>query len=319
MSSESNNNVELSGALSSLNIESNESNNTMSIICATCGKEGDGDSMNSCNKCDLVKYCNAACKKKHRKTHKKKCEKRAVELYDEKLFREHPLREECSICMLPLSLDASESTFHPCCGKDICNGCIIAMVESGAKDICAFCRTPCTKSGEETIKRLEKLMDKDHAEAVLVLGGIAQHGRRGVPQNWAKANELYLKAGELGSADAYYNLGNTYRLGRGVEVDMKKAKHYYELAAINGHVIARYNLGRMEYYAGNVERAYKHFILVARAGYKKGLDAAKIGYEDGYVSKDEYANCLRAYQKRHDEMKSDTRDKARAINELIGG
>ena len=29
---------------------------------------------------------------------------------------------------------------------------------------------------------------------------------------------------------------------------------------------------------------------------------------DGMITKDEYASTLRAYQKRHDEMKSDTRD-----------
>ena len=31
----------------------------------------------------------------------------------------------------------------------------------------------------------------------------------------------------------------------------------------------------------------------------------------GYVTKDEYANTLRAYQSQQDEMKSDDRDKAR--------
>jgi hypothetical protein len=40
-------------------------------ICANCGKEGD-DVNNICNKCKQVKYCNAACKKKHRHKHKKK-------------------------------------------------------------------------------------------------------------------------------------------------------------------------------------------------------------------------------------------------------
>ena len=33
---------------------------------------------------------------------------------------------------------------------------------------------------------------------------------------------------------------------------------------------------------------------------------------DGYVTKDEYGNTLRAYQHQHGEMKSDDRDKARA-------
>ena len=38
-------------------------------------KEGD-DINNICNKCKQVKYCNAACKKKHRQKHKKECERR---------------------------------------------------------------------------------------------------------------------------------------------------------------------------------------------------------------------------------------------------
>ena len=50
--------------------------------CANCGKEGNSD-MNICNKCKEVKYCNAACKKKHRKKHKKSCERRVAELHDE--------------------------------------------------------------------------------------------------------------------------------------------------------------------------------------------------------------------------------------------
>jgi len=39
--------------------------------CANCGKEGNSDDMNICNKCKSVKYCNAPCKKKHRTKHKK--------------------------------------------------------------------------------------------------------------------------------------------------------------------------------------------------------------------------------------------------------
>ena len=34
---------------------------------------------------------------------------------------------------------------------------------------------------------------------------------------------------------------------------------------------------------------------------------------DGHVTKDQYANTLREYQKSQDEMKSEARDKARAI------
>ena len=68
--------------------------------CANCGKEGNSDEMNTCNKCKEVKYCNAACKKKHRTKHKKACERKVAELHEEQLFREPPPREECTICML---------------------------------------------------------------------------------------------------------------------------------------------------------------------------------------------------------------------------
>ena len=38
-------------------------------------------------------------------------------------------------------------------------------------------------------------------------------------------------------------------------------------------------------------------------------DAMKDGFMKGYVTKDDYANTLHAYQQRHNEMKSDNRDK----------
>ena len=141
-----------------------------------------------------------------------------------------------------------------------------------------------------------------------------------MPQDRAKANELYLKAGKLGCASAYFNLGNAYDNGYGVEFDMKKAKHYWELAAMNGSVQARHNLGVDEYEAGNLQRAYKHLIIAASAGYKESLDAVKGGYMGGIVTKEEYANTLREYQKSQDETKSDARDKALAAhNERMDG
>ena len=128
---ESNNNEEKEAITTSTDTE-NKNTTTILLFCANCGKEG-GDNMNSCNKCDLVVYCNAACKKKHRSRHKKKCEKRAAELYDEKLFKDSPPPEECPICMMPPPLYGNHTgmTFHSCCGKRICDGCIYAMRETG--------------------------------------------------------------------------------------------------------------------------------------------------------------------------------------------
>ena len=106
----------------------------------------------------------------------------------------------------------------------------------------------------------------------------------------------------------------------GVEIDKKKAKHYYVLAAMNGSVKARNNLGAYEYEAGNYQRAMKHFIISARAGDKLSLDADTKGYMHGHITKEEYANTLREYQKSQDEMTSEARDKAlTARNQRMGG
>ena len=58
------------------------------------------------------------------------------------------------------------------------------------------------------------------------------------------------------------------------------------------------------------KRAFRHFKLAARAGYESSINTVKRGFKDEFVTKDEYANTLHAYQKMQDEMKSDARDKA---------
>jgi len=277
-------------------------------MCANCGKEGNINNMNICNKCKSVKYCNAACKKKHRKKHKKACERRVAELYDEKLFKEVEPKE-CPICMLPLP-NASLTTTLSCCGKRICSGCLYAMKMSEGKDLCPYCRTPyaTSTSEDEEIKRAKNLMDKGNAEGCLLLASYYDRGRRGLQQDLQKANELLLKAGELGSVEAYYNLGNHYDNGRGVERDKKKAQHYWELAAIGGDVHARHNLGLIEGKADNFHRAMKHFMIAARAGHEKSLKNVEIGFIEGFVTIDDCVNTALAYTKFHEEIKSDERD-----------
>ena len=93
-----------------------------------------------------------------------------------------------------------------------------------------------------------------------------------------------------------------------MEVDMKKAQYYYELATIGGDMMARYKLGVFENHAGNTHRAMKHFTLAAKAGDKLSLNCVKVYFMDGSITKDDYANTLRAHQNSRDEMKSEQRD-----------
>jgi hypothetical protein len=280
--------------------------------------------MNTCNRCKMAVYCNAVCKKKHKSKHKKKCDGRVAELHDEKLFRVPPPREDCPICFLPLPLQPDESSFKSCCGKIICDGCGYAMIIEDAKrgkkkeelGICAFCRTLIPSSDEERLNLLTNLIEKGNAMAYYQFGGDFAHGTNGMQQDWVKANELWLKAGDLGCVEGYYQLGVLYHNGMGVEIDKMKAKRYYELAAMKGNVYARHQLGCVEGQAGNYQRASKHMIIAARAGFTQSLDQVKKVFRNGDVTKDEYASTLRAYHERQSEMKSEARDIAAAIHSM---
>jgi len=107
------------------NMSTTDDKEVVVSVCANCGKEG-YDVTNTCNKCNSAKYCNAACKKKHRKKHKKECERRVAELHDQLLFKQPP-EEDCPICFITLPSLGSGQTYMACCGKVLwlypCCGC----------------------------------------------------------------------------------------------------------------------------------------------------------------------------------------------------
>ena len=292
-------------------------------ICANCGKEG-SDVKNICNKCKKVKYCNAACKKKHRHKHKKQCEEhirlvadRAAKLHDEALFKQPPPEEDCPICFIRLPYVTSGYRYFSCCGKSICCGCIDAPIYDDQGNIiadrkCAFCRAPPPTSMEEAVERQIKRMEANDANAMVNTGNNYGNGTNGYPQDYTKALELYHRAVELGFTNVYCNIGYLYKTGKGVEIDKERARHYYELAAMGGNILARHNLGLDEKKAGNIERALKHFMIAAEGGRKQAIDQVKRLYTKGYATKDDYAKALQFYQTYLGEIKSQQRDKAAA-------
>ena len=155
-------------------------------ICANCGKEGD-DVNNICN---MVKYCNAVCKKVHKKKHKKDCEeyirlatekhneelKIAAELHDIELFKQPPPEEDCPICFIRLPTLSTGSRYMSCCGKTKCNGCCYAPVyDNQGNEVdnkkCPYCRTPWIDSKKENVQRLEKRMETNDPIAMYNVGG----------------------------------------------------------------------------------------------------------------------------------------------------
>ena len=61
--------------------------------------------------------------------------------------------------------------------------------------------------------------------------------------DWNGAVAEWVRPAARGDADALFNMGQAYRLGRGVPLDPKAAIDYYRRAAEKGHVAATANLG----------------------------------------------------------------------------
>jgi TPR repeat protein len=160
-------------------------------------------------------------------------------------------------------------------------------------------------SEEEDDKRLVIGVKANDPAALSVMGA-----SRYDEGDYESAFEYWTKAAELGDSESYYKLGFLYRMGRGVEEDEEKAAYHWEKAAIGGHPLARYALGAMEARNGNMERAVKHHIIAANLGYEKSLEALRMHYSIGNITKEDLDATLRSHQAAVDETKSKQRDSA---------
>ncbi|KAL7529420.1 hypothetical protein ACHAXR_005123 [Thalassiosira sp. AJA248-18] len=279
--------------------------------CAACGKGG--DCLKACAACKLVKYCSATCQEAHLPNHETECKKRAAEIFHEALFKQPPPNEDCPICFLRLPLNSWEMCYQSCCGKLMCAGCICAdiLTRGNREWFCPFCRTPRAASDEEGIERIKKRIEAGDAIAMNTLG-LRYSSGDGVPQDSNKALELWQRAAQLGCAESHYNIAEAYFNGEDVEKDFI---HHWELAAMGGHVGARYNLGILEENEGDMNRALKHFMILAELGHNESLQKIQNGFSDGHVTEDEFfEKTLRAHKESTDEMQSDQRDAARQYN-----
>ncbi len=284
--------------------------------CACCGKaEVDDVKLKMCTACKLVKYCSVECQKNHRPQHKKTCKKRVAELRDDTLFTQPDgsCYGECPICCLPLPIDRSKSNMNSCCCKYICRGCEYANKmresEAGLSHKCPYCREPLPKTQEEANQNLMKRVKANDPVGLFQVGA-----RCNMEGDYERAFEYLTKAAALGDAQAHYSLSIMYQLGDGVEKDKKKEVYHLEEAAIGGHPDARVNLGCHKGNAGRHEM--RHFVIAAKLGCDDALDAVKIGFTKGFVSKEDFEAALRGHQAAVDATKSAQRDAAEEFFKL---
>ena len=103
----------------------------------------------------------------------------------------------------------------------------------------------------------------------------AQSVRAGI-EAWQKGDTagavaIWRPLADKGDADAAFNLGQAYRLGKGVQLDLAQAQSWLERAARKGHVDAQSTLGLLLFQNGNQVGAMRWLKGAAEAGEPRAL------------------------------------------------
>ena len=117
---------------------------------------------------------------------------------------------------------------------------------------------------------LKALREAGNLKAEKLLGDYCLDGLGGLKQDYAKAMELYLDAGEKGCADAQAQVAYLYQNGLGVEADYDKAMDWNNRAAEQGNAQAMEQIGAL-YQAGlnvtqSMEEASRWYAKAKEAG-----------------------------------------------------
>src|SRR5436190_22607038 len=113
------------------------------------------------------------------------------------------------------------------------------------------------------------------AIGVAAMPASAQSVRAGI-EAWQKGDTaaavaIWRPLADKGDADAAFNLGQAYRLGKGVPLDLAQAQGWLERAARKGHVDAQSTLGLLLFQNGNQVSAMRWLKAAAAAGEPRAL------------------------------------------------
>ena len=103
----------------------------------------------------------------------------------------------------------------------------------------------------------------------------AQSVRAGIDawqrSDFAGAVAIWRPLADKGDADAQFNLGQAYRLGRGVPINLAAAKTWFERAADQGHVDAETTLGLLLFQNGDQPEGLKWLKKAADKGEPRAM------------------------------------------------
>ena len=260
------------------------------------------------------------------------------ELKGADLFAPLPPTEDCAICLVPLSRVPSHSIYKACCGQTICDGCsgerqalikkqnavIKKQNEENADEkdkkpianTCPFCRELTPSSDDEIVRQLESRALKNDHVALRNLGICFMKGSYGVPKDDLKALDYLIRAVEFGSPGACSLIAAFYSGDHGISKDMERKYLFQIVGALRGCILARHNIGEVEYKSGNHEIGIRHWKIAAEAGSQPALDLLKRIYNADckppgkeFISKECMDSIYRVCHDAQKEVKSEAREK----------
>jgi cell division septation protein DedD len=89
--------------------------------------------------------------------------------------------------------------------------------------------------------------------------------------DYSRAVEIWRPLAERGDVDAAFNLGQAYRLGRGVAINLAAAQTWFERAAAKGHLDAQATLGLMLFENGDRAGGVRWLRIAAEKGEARAL------------------------------------------------
>lgn len=98
---------------------------------------------------------------------------------------------------------------------------------------------------ELAIKYFNMAIEEDNVLARSNLADIYRKGTNGIAVDLKKAFEIY---SDCHLPYAYYRVGEAYQYGRGVTMDLEKAKYNYRIAYKHGHPLARRKLASFNFF-----------------------------------------------------------------------
>src|SRR4249919_2959663 len=89
--------------------------------------------------------------------------------------------------------------------------------------------------------------------------------------DYASAVAIWRPLADKGDADAQFNLGQAYRLGRGVSINLSAAQTWFQRAAASGHVDAQTTLGLLLFQNGDQVQGLKWLKQASEQGEPRAL------------------------------------------------